>query len=266
MSEHRSRRCHTRSDAGTPCLSASALICSAAPCTSTTRMLKERNTATSRRMLAKFSSVTMPASTAMMNVFSRNCGTYWRIPRRSDSFTLAPARLFRGLLAASKLETFLLYNEAHLSQPGLFWRCMDQGVRSPAFRALALFGQRTPSCPKERRRAPLPLTPNSSREPIVSPRTCGFGCLAYCFRMVLLQVVKTLAKMYDSAVVEFFLWALLWQQQAPRSDSWPRKSEGNLRLLNCPRLIFSANSMPLLSPCTDLRAARHLAGSPTAFL
>ena len=36
-----------------------SLICSAAPCTSTTRMFNDRRTATSRRMLAKLSSVKM---------------------------------------------------------------------------------------------------------------------------------------------------------------------------------------------------------------
>ena len=80
----------SRLDAWTCCLSARASICSAAPCTITTRMLNERKRATSRRMLAKFSSVTMPASTAIMNVFSRNWGIYWRIPRRSVSFTTTP--------------------------------------------------------------------------------------------------------------------------------------------------------------------------------
>jgi len=56
--------------------SAKALICAAAPWTRTTRMLSERKTATSSRMLAKFSSVTIPPSTLMTNIFSRNCGMY----------------------------------------------------------------------------------------------------------------------------------------------------------------------------------------------
>src|ERR1043166_2698727 len=50
-------------------------------------MLSERSTATSSRMFAKFSSVTIAPSTPMMKVFSRNCGMYCRIPRRSVSFT-----------------------------------------------------------------------------------------------------------------------------------------------------------------------------------
>src|SRR5215510_45570 len=53
-------------------------------------MFNERSTAMSSRILAKFSSVTMIPSTSMMNVFSRNCGMYWRIPRRSVSFKLTP--------------------------------------------------------------------------------------------------------------------------------------------------------------------------------
>src|SRR6266404_1248896 len=68
--------------------SARALICAAAPWTRTTRMLSERNTATSSRMLAKFSSVTIPPSTLMTKIFSRNCGMYCRMPRRSVSFTV----------------------------------------------------------------------------------------------------------------------------------------------------------------------------------
>ena len=39
------------------------MICAAAPWTSTTRMFSERSTATSSRMLAKFSSVTIAPST-----------------------------------------------------------------------------------------------------------------------------------------------------------------------------------------------------------
>jgi hypothetical protein len=45
-------------------------------------------TATSSRILAKFSSVTIAPSRAMTKVFSRNRGTYWRMPRRSVGFTL----------------------------------------------------------------------------------------------------------------------------------------------------------------------------------
>jgi len=53
-------------------------------------VFNERNNAISSRMLAKLSSLTMLASTAITNVFSRNCGTYWRIPRRSVSFKSTP--------------------------------------------------------------------------------------------------------------------------------------------------------------------------------
>src|SRR5437867_2195385 len=52
----------------------------------TTRMFSERSTATSRRMFAKFSSVTTAPSMLTMKVFSRNRGMYWRMPRRSVSF------------------------------------------------------------------------------------------------------------------------------------------------------------------------------------
>ena len=76
-----------------PCSAASALICAEAPWTSTTRMLSERSTAMSTRMLAKFSSVTIAPSTLMMNVFSRNWGMYCRMPRRSVSFTLGQIRI-----------------------------------------------------------------------------------------------------------------------------------------------------------------------------
>ena len=62
-------------------------ICAAAPCTSTTRMLNERSTATSRRMLAKFSLVTIAPSMLMTKIFSRKRGIYCRMPRRSVSFT-----------------------------------------------------------------------------------------------------------------------------------------------------------------------------------
>ena len=61
-------------------------ICSAAPCTSTTRMFSDQSSATSSSSVAKLSSVTMPPSIARMNVFSRNCGMYCRMPRRSVSF------------------------------------------------------------------------------------------------------------------------------------------------------------------------------------
>ncbi len=79
----------SRFEAVMPCSAASARICAEAPWTSTTRMLKERSTAMSTRMLAKFSPVTMAPSTLMMNVFSRNWGMYCRMPRRSVSFTLS---------------------------------------------------------------------------------------------------------------------------------------------------------------------------------
>src|SRR5258707_7586850 len=50
-------------------------------------MWSERSTATSRRMLAKFSLVMIAPSTLRINVGARNCGMYWRMPRRSVSFT-----------------------------------------------------------------------------------------------------------------------------------------------------------------------------------
>src|ERR1035438_10524582 len=53
-------------DGVTPCSFARALICADAPWTSTTRMLRERSTAISTRMLAKFSSVTIAPSTLSM--------------------------------------------------------------------------------------------------------------------------------------------------------------------------------------------------------
>ena len=73
-------------DGVTSCFSASALIWADAPCTSTTRMFSERNTATSSSNMAKFSSVTIAPSTARTKVFSRNCGMYCRMPRRSVGF------------------------------------------------------------------------------------------------------------------------------------------------------------------------------------
>src|ERR1041384_822922 len=61
-------------------------------------MFNERSTATSSRMLAKFSSVTIAPSTLMMNVFSRNRGMYCRMPRKSVGFTSV-------LLVASRRES-----------------------------------------------------------------------------------------------------------------------------------------------------------------
>jgi hypothetical protein len=50
-----------------------------------------------------------------MNVFSRNCGMYCRIPRRSVSFKFAPGRSSRGLqVNFANLETLPLYNETPL--------------------------------------------------------------------------------------------------------------------------------------------------------
>jgi len=92
-----------------PCFSAAALICAATPCASTTRMLRERNTATSKRMFGKFSSVTMSPSAAITKVFSRNCGTYWRIPRRSVNFTCTPDGLNYGRTASFHLKAVPLY-------------------------------------------------------------------------------------------------------------------------------------------------------------
>ena len=69
------------------CSSASAAICCAAPCTSTTRMLRDRSTAMSSRRLAKFTCVTTAPSAAMTNVLSRKRGMYCRIPLRSVGFT-----------------------------------------------------------------------------------------------------------------------------------------------------------------------------------
>ena len=50
-------------------------------------MLRERNTATSSRMLAKFSLVTMAPSTLMTKIFSRKRGMYCKMPLKSVSFT-----------------------------------------------------------------------------------------------------------------------------------------------------------------------------------
>ncbi len=69
------------------CSRARISICAAAPCTSSTLMLSERSTATSSRMLAKFSLVTIAPSMLMTNIFSRKRGIYCRMPRRSVSFT-----------------------------------------------------------------------------------------------------------------------------------------------------------------------------------
>ena len=59
-------------------------------------MLSDHSTATSIRMLTKFSSATAAPSTATTNVFSRNWGTYWSMPRRSVGLT--PAMLSSALL------------------------------------------------------------------------------------------------------------------------------------------------------------------------
>ena len=77
-----------------PARAANAPIWADAPWTSTTRMFSERSTAMSTSRLAKFSLVTMAPSTLMMNVFSRNCGMYCRMPRRSVSFTFVSWLLF----------------------------------------------------------------------------------------------------------------------------------------------------------------------------
>ena len=76
----------SRFDAEDFCSSASNFICADAPWTSTTRMFNDRSTATSSRSVAKFSSVTIAPSIARTNVFSRNCGMYCRMPRRSVGF------------------------------------------------------------------------------------------------------------------------------------------------------------------------------------
>src|SRR5881296_987512 len=60
----------------------------------TTRILSERRTFTSRRMLAKFSSVTIAPSMLMIKVFSRKLGMYCRITRRSVGFTLIVFAVF----------------------------------------------------------------------------------------------------------------------------------------------------------------------------
>ncbi len=61
-------------------------------------MLSDHSTATSIRMLTKFSSATAAPSTATTNVFSRNWGTYWSMPRRSVGLTRQcyPRRSPRG--------------------------------------------------------------------------------------------------------------------------------------------------------------------------
>ena len=53
-----------------------AQIKALAPCTITTRMFNERSTATSVRMFAKFSSVTIAPSTLNTKTFSRKRGMY----------------------------------------------------------------------------------------------------------------------------------------------------------------------------------------------
>ena len=90
----------SRSEGSSPRCSARALIWSDAPWTSTVRMLSDRSTATSIRMLTKFSSVTTAPSTATTNVFSRNWGTYCRMPRRSVGFT--PAMLSSSVTPRKK--------------------------------------------------------------------------------------------------------------------------------------------------------------------
>src|SRR5689334_2641793 len=50
-------------------------------------MFSDRSTATSRRRLGKFSSVTMAPSMLMTKTLSRKRGMYWRMPRRSVNFT-----------------------------------------------------------------------------------------------------------------------------------------------------------------------------------
>ena len=77
----------SRSDGSSPRSVPSAGSGPPAPWTSTVRMLSDHSTATSIRMLPKFSSATAAPSTATTNVFSRNWGTYWRIPRRSVGLT-----------------------------------------------------------------------------------------------------------------------------------------------------------------------------------
>ena len=65
----------SRSLGSTPRSIPSARIWTEAPWTSTVRMLSDHSTATSIRMLPKFSCATTAPSTATTNVFSRNCGT-----------------------------------------------------------------------------------------------------------------------------------------------------------------------------------------------
>ena len=92
----------SRSDGSTPRCPARALIWSDAPWTSTVRMLSDHSTATSIRMLTKFSSATAAPSTATTNVFSRNWGTYWSMPRRSVGLT--PAMVSSPLLPWKKTD------------------------------------------------------------------------------------------------------------------------------------------------------------------
>src|SRR5258708_32802424 len=69
-------------------------------------MFNDHSSATSSRSVAKLSSVTMAPSIARMNVFSRNCGMYCRMPRRSVSFTS------RLLQRAAGRETLRFHREA----------------------------------------------------------------------------------------------------------------------------------------------------------
>src|SRR5438093_12345224 len=52
-----------------------------------TLMLSDLRTAISRRIFEKFSAAAISPSTATTKTLSRNRGTYWRMPRRSETFT-----------------------------------------------------------------------------------------------------------------------------------------------------------------------------------
>src|SRR5213596_565807 len=79
-------------------------------------MFNERRTATSSRMLAKFSSVTIAPSRLRTKVFSRKRGIYWRMPRRSVGFTLAVASLLQkvGVALTNGEDTYSVFARIQL--------------------------------------------------------------------------------------------------------------------------------------------------------
>ena len=61
-------------------------------------------------------------------VFSRNCGMYWRIPRRSVSFTLAPCRIDERLQPSSRLATIPIYTKTSHDRPGRMRTAFFQAI------------------------------------------------------------------------------------------------------------------------------------------